>query len=488
MGVAPGGLPRAHLLGGRPELGREVALRIQVRGAQPGDLLRWRGQTFAIYTGRGWQGDDALQPQGEIGYTSKDLSAGEPWMAGQPFGRHPVLSSVSVVAASRAALYSAGEPVSVDQDYRALLRAPGELAALTTPDSSTRYTILGAVSDQDAAALRGAGVDYPPYIRRLYLQLPDVVDASVRSRAAELTAHAATPYDAALAIEAYLRSMPYDLDVPTPPLDRELVSWFLTDLKRGYCDYFATAMVVLARADGIPARLAVGYAAGTYDPAGATYVVTEAQAHSWPEIYFPGYGWVPFEPTPAQPVPGRINMDKPPLLYGAPYGPQNMATGINQMRLLAEARYEEDTRFIWYRIGVATLNALVFAWMLWVVLRRRSDRLPAGAAAWYEEMSRWGARLGRAPRKTETPREYAGVLTGVVAAASRRANGWSRREVEQAATVVRRDAPQLAELYERARFGPDNGNTRPPTLAQEERWNPLWEALRRLRRAARWKI
>ena len=108
-----------------------------------------------------------------------------------------------------------------------------------------------------------------------------------------------------MAIEAALRRLPYTLDVPAPPADRELTSWFLFDLRQGYCDYFATAMVVLARLNGIPARLAVGYTMGQFDPQRGDYRVTELNAHSWPELYFPGYGWIPFEPTSAQAAPER---------------------------------------------------------------------------------------------------------------------------------------------------------------------------------------
>ena len=100
-----------------------------------------------------------------------------------------------------------------------------------------------------------------------------------------------------LAIEAYLRTISYTLDVPAPPLDRDVADYFLFDLRRGYCDYFATAMVVLARSVGIPARLVTGYASGGYDVISAQFVVLEKDAHSWVEVYFPSYGWVEFEPT-----------------------------------------------------------------------------------------------------------------------------------------------------------------------------------------------
>jgi hypothetical protein len=120
--------------------------------------------------------------------------------------------------------------------------------------------------------------------------------------ALELTVAEPTPYDQALAIENYLRAFPYTLDLKAPPADRDIVDYFLFDLKRGYCDYYASAMVVLARAAGLPARLVIGYGSGAYRPEEARFVVTEADAHAWAEIYFPGYGWVEFEPTASRPA------------------------------------------------------------------------------------------------------------------------------------------------------------------------------------------
>jgi hypothetical protein len=154
--------------------------------------------------------------------------------------------------------------------------------------------------------LRQAGTQYPAWIRQHYLQLPDNLPARVRSLAIELTATESTPYDQARAIEQYLRAYPYTLQLPKPPGNVDLVDYFLFDLKKGYCDYDASAMVVLARAAGLPARLVIGYATGTYDEAHQRFVVTEADAHSWPEIYFPGYGWIRFEPTG-----GRPDLDRP---------------------------------------------------------------------------------------------------------------------------------------------------------------------------------
>ena len=160
----------------------------------------------------------------------------------------------------------------------------------------------------------------PRTIQR-YLALPPGIPMRVLELASELTGGAPTPLDRIRIIESYLRKIPYTLDLPAPPVDRDIVDYFLFDLKKGYCDYYATAMVVMARAIGVPARLAMGYASGSYDSANQRYLVTEADAHSWAEIYFPGYGWVEFEPTGGLPEvqrPGSSSF-QPPQRHQAPY-------------------------------------------------------------------------------------------------------------------------------------------------------------------------
>jgi hypothetical protein len=153
------------------------------------------------------------------------------------------------------------------------------------------------------SALRSASDTYPQDVLDRYLVLPREVPARVRRLAEDITRGKTNPYDKAKAIEVYLRSnYPYDLEVPAPPPDQDVADYFLFDLKRGYCDYYATSMVVLARAVGLPSRLVIGYSNGIYNPLEAKYVVREANAHSWVEVYFAGVGWVEFEPTASQPA------------------------------------------------------------------------------------------------------------------------------------------------------------------------------------------
>ncbi len=138
-------------------------------------------------------------------------------------------------------------------------------------------------------------------IYQKYLQMPDTLPNRIKELSKTLTADYSNNYDKAKAIEKYLSSSEflYNLDVKSTPKNRDFVDYFLFDQGEGYCTYFASAMTILARCAGLPARYVEGYILPP-DPAnslGDTYIVTNMQAHAWVEIYFEGYGWLPFEPT-----------------------------------------------------------------------------------------------------------------------------------------------------------------------------------------------
>jgi transglutaminase-like putative cysteine protease len=165
-------------------------------------------------------------------------------------------------------------------------------------DGITNYSIVSWATDLTSEQFTTALTDYPTEITDLYLQLPDQLPQRVRNLAMRLTAGVDTPYEKALRIESYLRiTYPYTLDVPPPPEDHDAVDYFLFEAPGGFCSYYASAMAVMLRAVGVPARVVTGYAMGEYDYDINAYQVLAADAHAWVEVYFPGYGWVEFEPT-----------------------------------------------------------------------------------------------------------------------------------------------------------------------------------------------
>ncbi len=286
------GLPRSHLLGSGPELGQQVVMMVHVENQGDPETadFKWRGLVYDRYIGNGW----TVGPQQQESYPGGAvlrLAQNEP-------GR--VLRQIVQETSSIGQLaYAAGDIISMDQPFEvSWIEGTGEHREIFgVRQQADQYRVDSVVPAYTIDQLRNSPSGYPAWIRDRYLSLPETLPARVTELALEITREETNPFDRARALEQYLRGFRYTLDLPAPPADRDVVDYFLFDLQQGYCDYYATAMVVMARANGLPARLAVGYNAGVYDPANQRYIVTAQQAHSWPEIYFPGAGWIAFEPT-----------------------------------------------------------------------------------------------------------------------------------------------------------------------------------------------
>jgi len=269
------------------------------------------------------------------------------------------------------------------------------------------YSFDALVPEPTEEQLQAAPVSYPAWVSSQYLQLPDAVPERVRALARDITAHGRTPYDRAVAIERYLRLIPYSLDVPAPPSTRDAVDYFLFDLKKGYCDYYATSMTIMARAAGLPARLVTGYASGSYDSYSAEYVVREADAHSWTEIYFPGIGWVEFEPTAGQPVPQREST----VAAQAP----------GETKPAARPKWVILPPIDTSRLGIAwllapVLCALYGGWLLVDGMRLRWMNADQAVAVIYRRLHRSTERMAGEHFAGETAREHAVRITGTLSA------------------------------------------------------------------------
>jgi transglutaminase-like putative cysteine protease len=218
-------------------------------------------------------------------------------------------------------LFGAPQIVAVDQNTHvatnksddeavAWLRDNGKLAA------GDVYTVVSYVSDADVQTLRSVpmpqkepslasqGNGIPPLnyfdsaVLKTYTQVPSRLDPAIKALAERITQGIPDMYDKVAALENYLRTnYTYDATISSPPPGVEATSWFLFQEKRGYCNYFATAMTLMARDLGIPARVAVGYTSGTVNAKTEQRVITGTDAHAWTQVYFAGYGWINFEPT-----------------------------------------------------------------------------------------------------------------------------------------------------------------------------------------------
>ncbi len=167
--------------------------------------------------------------------------------------------------------------------------------------SGTVYSVVSQRPDYDPERLRAIGTIYPPDISARYLQLPDNISGRVRDLAFQVadTAGAANPYDKAEALREHLQTnYPYDYFPPPQQPGSETCDQFLFVDGRGVCEQYVTSLVVMLRVLGIPARLVAGYGSGTYNSITGYYEVRANDAHAWAEVYFSGYGWIPFDPTP----------------------------------------------------------------------------------------------------------------------------------------------------------------------------------------------
>jgi len=320
----------------------------------------WRAATYDRYTGTGWLNSDKESLKLEANDSSLALTGYEL--------RQEVTQTITTFLPGRTLLFAAAEPLRVDLPAWAVMSyvppiPPGGDAesyakkeGVLTPISmlysrfylkeGQSYTVVSSITAADEDSLRAAGDDYPQWILDRYLQLPPSLPSRVRELAEEITGIKPpgdllleqiihidqkrsdfitssfksklivltfpgydNAYDRAKALESYLREIKYNELIEAPPAGQDAVDYFLFDARQGYCDYYASAMAVMARAVGIPARVAAGYGQGEYNPDTGAYRVREKDAHAWVEVYFPRYGWVEFEPTASEPA---IVRPKPP--------------------------------------------------------------------------------------------------------------------------------------------------------------------------------
>jgi transglutaminase-like putative cysteine protease len=434
----------------------------------------WRAITYGDYTGRGWRATtgttrqqiESNEPHESVYAARVDLeqrvrvraSRGDTLLA----AAHPRQVGLSALVEYSAGL--GGDPLATD--------LASSLRASRARVPGAEYSVISAVSVADEAALRAAGTSYPPWIVQRYGQAPATPER-VRQLASRLAPSSLTPFERARAIEGYLRaSMRYELKVAAPPAGRDGVDYFLFDSREGYCDYFATAMTVLLRSAGVPARVASGYAVGEQDAATGSWIVRDANAHSWVEVFFPRYGWIEFEPSPIRPVVERGRAaaagQLPPSLATPTPLPQAppLATGESQSAAPTPSpaagtgapsepgpRPAAPLLPILIALGAAALlvgvGRLAWGWGI--------DGLPEGEAG-YARMSRLARLLGRGRRPEQTPHEFAAALAA--------------RTPRSVAAIE-----ALTDAFARARFARPVERLTAPTARLAEAWREVRGAL-----------
>ncbi len=459
-----------HLaLGGPIELGEDIVMWVDTDGAR-----YWRGAVYDRYDGRGWS---------NAGTLSAVVPAKRDFPAEGPYESRRVIEQFIVPNWSGLGqIFQLGQPLSADVpvevqfsylgpasgETRDPWAAPASVLAGKTriPVSMERpYRVFSAASIADAASLRGAVDDYPDWVSQRYLQLPTTLPERVRGLAQEIAGPHQSAYDRAVAIQDYLRrTIQYRKDIQPPPSDRDAIDYLLFDSGEGYCNYYASAMVVLARAVGIPARLAVGYVGGELEDETGRYVVRERDTHAWAEVFFPRFGWVEFEPTASVAPIGRAETASGAQVE-RPSGDADSQVDRDLDRLREDEELLDGVAVPISRgqrppsalLVLAVLTGLVGmgAASVWYTRWKRADPVSEVGKV-YRRMCGYARLLGLKGQPSQTPYEYATLV------AQRLPQGAPRIEC-------------IAELFVRDQF-----DCRAVSRAEEEAAREAWSALRSL--------
>ena len=288
-----------------------VVMRVTVDGGlNAAHGVRWRGIALTKFDGKRWYNDPhdptTLSSSSDGGWFRLNSGDANAQKTGIPIHYKVLLEPIGSTA-----LFFANEAINVRGRFAEDIgRTPYSqrrtyllkdfTGSIFNPYHSyarMEYEANSLVPMPPTEAVREAGTNYPDAIRQTYLQLPSL-DRRIPELAKQITARDTTPYDKAKSIEGYLHSRyGYTLDLSGPP-QADPLAYFLFQKRAGHCEYFAASMTVMLRTQGIPARYINGFQTGEYNDVAGDLVVRASDAHSWVEAYFPGFGWLTFDPTP----------------------------------------------------------------------------------------------------------------------------------------------------------------------------------------------
>lgn len=443
-----------------------VVMRVQTGSLVHYPLLRWRGIALTAFDGRRWYSMDAGRQvklpdsDGWITVATRADMEGRPAaqihfvILLQPMSSDALFAPAQVFTLRGNFATDAGSYSEAVRHSNLSVDSTGTIYNRSRNLSQIRYEGESLLPVARPAEARRASTDYSDQIRETYLQLPKRLDPRIPELARKITETANNPYEKALAMESYLRTnFGYTLNLTGNPGDDPLAH-FLFGTKAGHCEYFASAMAVMLRTLGIPSREVNGFLPGEYNDVGRDYIVRASDAHSWVEAYFPGSGWLTFDPTPAANGQGAsvfsrfgLYLDWFQLAWNEWVINYDTSRQVSLARSVGQAsldwkqslerkfhhlqnhwmerltdwqREHEMLRFVF---PLALIFALVvlrlgwvrsfFRWMslLWaanVAVGERSN--PQLAALLYAELLRLLERKGFSRLATQTPREFAASL------------------------------------------------------------------------------
>jgi transglutaminase-like putative cysteine protease len=307
------------MLGTGSKLSDEIVFEISVNQKKPaGTRYYWRARSYDQFVDNQWtssfDSSKLIEPNTEI----SDLLE---------YFFFPQRTFTIKTKTNLGLLYAPPYPQKINRPVKAffvnLSDEKVDYIALTLEEiafSGENYEVVNRIPAPTIAQMRKATNEYPAWVFENYLQLPPDFPEKIRDLAIEITEYYENPYDKTQAITNYLRkNITYKEQIPEPPPDSDPIEWFLFEHKEGFCNYYATAEVLMLRSIGIPSRIVFGYAQGeSQNPDETEFIVRREQSHAWPEVFFEGIGWVEFEPTTLQPSLDRLLGDSVPSISDIP--------------------------------------------------------------------------------------------------------------------------------------------------------------------------
>ena len=322
----------SHYLGIHFPKKKTTVLKVKTEGSKRN--LYWRATTLDDYTGTGWQESLDLATETDSNQIDSDSLALLPAAARNQ--ANWVKQEVTVEALKDNHLIASAQPMRWDPPSDSTFQdAGGDIVVLSRSlQRDQTYTVWSYAPQPTPKELSQAGTNYPDSVER-YLEVQQTVpvpkfgtpdrdllmtvffnarfdadplmqqNRALYDAARQVVQGAPSPYAAAAVLERWFREpslggFVYDEQPPVPAPNQPALVQFVTQTKRGYCQHFAGAMALMLRYLGIPARVAAGFTSGSYDADSHEWTVTDHEAHDWVEVYFPGWGWIPFDPTPGR--------------------------------------------------------------------------------------------------------------------------------------------------------------------------------------------
>jgi transglutaminase-like putative cysteine protease len=386
----------------------------------------WRTQRYDTYQSWGWSSSNAidqkLSPGTKVSEASSLLNQRELTYTVENKLKTDVLLTAGEFVSANIPVFlksmATGTEFTPSPSPAAAQSQGGDILSVISPQMLKpyqQYRVTATVSLATPAELAEADENYETWVKDYYRQLPPDLPARVRQLAEKVTEGAKTPYEKALAIKDYLSNFKYSLTVRPPPSGTDGVDWFLFHERQGFCTNYASAMTVMLRSVGVPARLAIGYLPGEFDEASGTFIVRARDYHAWSEVYFPKYGWIAFEATPsagfeeALVTPGDTHGNDFGLFPEEPSG-NGGGDGSSGGTAPTSTQGRASQPYIIFGVLLLILAAVTIAY-------RRLQRFRQevkNATQVYTKMCSMASLVRAGPQPYETPLEYCHRLAAVL--------------------------------------------------------------------------